>query len=338
MAFNTIHEVVMKMNMRKLMGGIVTGLAVMMVGGLFVGCGGDASVYPFGERERINGSHNDGKVHSAEESIDMLPGSSWKLAGFETYENGAVSMESIPDGLVYTITFGEDGRAGGMADCKGYSYAYELTEKGDDLTVAFTDPAPQIMVMCSNPEVDGRFYAGITGAEYLVSTGKSLRIYYGDEAGAVRHALYFVPAEQAEGSGAKPLEFVPFALVLHASSPYTLAPEGLNGEEKVWIDGDILHVRVAYSGGCEDHDFDLYADSDATLIDAAGQPAPQTLHLIHTMSAPDMCEAYITEVRQFDISPLKKKLVAEGLSSGTVTLTIQPLDGSPQSVTVDYRF
>ena len=50
-----------------------------------------------------------------------------------------------------------------------------------------------------------------------------------------------------------------------------------------------------------------------------------------------MCEAYISEVRAFDLTPLKEKLAGAGITSGVVELTILTLDGSGQSVEVEWR-
>ena len=307
----------------------------MMIGAVLAGCGGDAGVYPFGDRSRVGGDSND-QVLTAGESMEAIPGSSWKLAGFETYGEESVSMEPIPDNLVYTLTFGRDGRAGGMADCKGYDYAYELEVDEKDLKITFTDPAPQVMMMCSNEEVDGEFYRGLNSATWLVGSESTLRIYYPDAAGAITRALYFVPAEE-QAEEVRPIEFVPFALILHASNPYQLEHDDLgDGAKKVRIEGDILYAPVAYGGGCEEHHFNLYADSDAELVCENGQPCPQTLHLIHS-GEPDMCEAYISEVRAFDLTPLKEKLAGAGITSGVVELTILTLDGSGQSVEVEWR-
>ena len=314
----------------------VLGSLWVVMGVVFVGCGGDSGVYPFGDRSRVGGdSGEDGKVETAEESMNSIPGSTWKLAGFETYTRETVSMESLPEGLIYTLTFGRDGRAGGMADCKGYDYAYELTVDGKDLKILFTDPAPQVMMMCRDEEVDGEFYRGLASAAWVVRSKSTLRIFYPDAAGAMTRALYFVPAEE-EKADVSPIEFVPFALILHGSNPYQLEHDDLgNGAKKVRIEGDILYAPVAYGGGCEEHHFNLYADSDAELICENDQPCPQTLHLIHS-GEPDMCEAYISEERAFDLTPLKKKLADAGITSGVVPLTILTLDGSGQSVEVEW--
>jgi hypothetical protein len=308
----------------------------VVIGVVVGGCGGDSSVYPFGDRSRVGGDSSDGdKIHTAEESMNSIPGSAWKLAGFETYSRETVSMEALPEGLIYTLAFGRDGRAGGMADCKGYDYAYTLRIEDKDLGISFSDPAPQIMIMCSNEDVDGEFYRGLSSAAWIVSSESTLRIFYPDQSGAINRALYFVPAIDAKAE-VSPIEFVPFALILHGSNPYQLEHDDFgNGAKKVRIEGDTLYTPVAYGGGCEEHHFNLYADSDAELVCENNLPCPQTLHLIHS-GEPDMCEAYISEERAFNLAPLKEKLAVAGITTGTIQLTILTLDGNGQRVDVEW--
>ena len=67
-----------------------------------------------------------------------------------------------------------------------------------------------------------------------------------------------------------------------------------------FLDGDILTLRVAYSGGCSQHGFGLYWDG--TFLET-GIPSAN-IQLLHNSNG-DLCEAYIMEDLQFDISKLK---------------------------------
>ena len=64
------------------------------------------------------------------------------------------------------------------------------------------------------------------------------------------------------------------------------------------IVGDELHVDVGYSGGCEDHDFTLCFDS--IVLDTNFW----NLAIDHDAHG-DACEAFITETRKFDLTPLQ---------------------------------
>lgn len=61
-------------------------------------------------------------------------------------------------------------------------------------------------------------------------------------------------------------------------------------------DENNLIFEVAYGGGCETHDFDLYWSGEITTNQL-------TLQLVHD-AHDDLCEAYITETRSFELSPI----------------------------------
>ncbi|NKB70059.1 MAG: hypothetical protein GKR89_23550 [Candidatus Latescibacteria bacterium] len=67
------------------------------------------------------------------------------------------------------------------------------------------------------------------------------------------------------------------------------------------IDGYTLSVEVAYSGGCQYHDFQLWATPATTRSQPPGQP----LQLTHNANG-DACEAYLQETRRFDLAPLRQ--------------------------------
>ncbi len=68
--------------------------------------------------------------------------------------------------------------------------------------------------------------------------------------------------------------------------------------ENFYLDGNILHVQVAYAGGCKEHDFELYWDGtfEETRIPRVN------LNLVHDTT--DTCEAYIIKDLQFDLSEM----------------------------------
>jgi len=72
---------------------------------------------------------------------------------------------------------------------------------------------------------------------------------------------------------------------------------------EAYIDGDCLHIKLSYSGGCRTHTVDL-----ARILPECGTPPlpPPTFEIRHNSNG-DACEAYITKDYRFDLSPLKKE-------------------------------
>ena len=66
------------------------------------------------------------------------------------------------------------------------------------------------------------------------------------------------------------------------------------------IEGDVLTVMVGYSGGCEAHQFTLLVSLAATR----SIPPQHRLKLLHQSNG-DACEAYITSVLRFDLTPIR---------------------------------
>ena len=289
-----------------------------------VGC--DPSIWP------IHGGGGKGG-NPVGQDIATILGDTWKLTGFQERIGNALSFEEVPSGIEYTLIFGEDRRAGGMADCKAYSYAYRT--KPGERTIRFSEPAPQIAIVCDNHELEARFYNGIEGARNYMIDGEKLVLYYGSNG---EKALHFERIEKNVTGDVKPVEFVPFSLTLHHSRPYTLEYPTLGGgtgRERVRIENDILFAPVQYSGGCEDHDFDLFANEDPRVLPIGAGDYREDLHLIHS-SKPDMCEALVSEIRLFDLKPLRDFYRENGVTSGVIKLTIHTLDGSGETATVEY--
>ncbi|MEM9022707.1 MAG: hypothetical protein AAGB22_03135 [Bacteroidota bacterium] len=70
--------------------------------------------------------------------------------------------------------------------------------------------------------------------------------------------------------------------------------------EEANVIGDIMTVKVSYSGGCEKHAFTLYTNMEVT----GSRPAELGLFLHHD-NGNDRCEAWVTRSYQFDISQLR---------------------------------
>lgn len=98
------------------------------------------------------------------------------------------------------------------------------------------------------------------------------------------------------------------------------------------ISGDTLSATLAYSGGCEEHVFTLCWPEPAFM---ESEPVQAALE-IHHGGTPDPCEAYPTEVVDFDLTPLKEAWQdSYGATSGTIILHVRTRGGADS---VEYSF
>ena len=87
------------------------------------------------------------------------------------------------------------------------------------------------------------------------------------------------------------------------------------------VTGNVLTISVSYSGGCRSHEFVLTAAGSFQ----ESSPVQLPIVLTHEDNG-DPCEAYPTEQRRFDLTPVKERYqAAYGQDSGTVLLLLQPL-------------
>lgn len=70
---------------------------------------------------------------------------------------------------------------------------------------------------------------------------------------------------------------------------------------KLSIEGDILTINISYSGGCKDHEFNLYGN-EALM---KSMPPKKSLFLEH-LNNNDECEGWITQILKFDLTPIKE--------------------------------
>ncbi|NQU87746.1 MAG: hypothetical protein HQ541_18505 [Mariniphaga sp.] len=97
---------------------------------------------------------------------------------------------------------------------------------------------------------------------------------------------------------------------------------------EVYLDGDCLHVKLSYSGGCEDHTVDMARINPPCLT----PPLPPPTFEIRHDSKGDMCEAFITREFRFDMSPLKD----EGERTFVVYAVL--INGEVYNETFDYNW
>ncbi len=71
--------------------------------------------------------------------------------------------------------------------------------------------------------------------------------------------------------------------------------------DSAYVDGDFLMLQVSYSGGCRDHDFNLWRLPPNALI-----PPPIELALSHHANG-DACEAWITRWLVYSLVSLRER-------------------------------
>jgi hypothetical protein len=77
------------------------------------------------------------------------------------------------------------------------------------------------------------------------------------------------------------------------------------------MNGNLLSVFVAYGGGCQTHDFELFASG----ISDMSSPPEEKVYLKH-ISNSDKCRKLIFRELKFDVSALKRELPALKIALG----------------------
>jgi hypothetical protein len=96
---------------------------------------------------------------------------------------------------------------------------------------------------------------------------------------------------------------------------------------EAFVDGDCLHLKLSYSGGCREHTIDL-ARMNAWYTGSSTIP---TFEIRHNAND-DLCEAYFTKELRFDLTPLKLEGETE------FVLTAKLVDGSVYNKLFEYNY
>jgi len=105
--------------------------------------------------------------------------------------------------------------------------------------------------------------------------------------------------------------------------------------DTVFIVGDVMHLSIMHSGGCGDHDYELFFSPAAF---AESLPVQATLRPRHTDQG-DPCDAWLRKDLEFDLRPLAQQyLISYGALDCMVVHVSDDLSGAQtmQALTVTY--
>ena len=121
----------------------------------------------------------------------------------------------------------------------------------------------------------------------------------------------------------------PVPVVFGATADRQTDPFDLDAAE---VSDDILSIEVSYAGGCRNHVFVLTAATSFRRSD----PVQLPMVLTHDDND-DPCEAYPTENRRFNLTPIKERYRAVyGRDSGSVRLLLHPAPDSAQPLVYEF--
>jgi len=102
-----------------------------------------------------------------------------------------------------------------------------------------------------------------------------------------------------------------------------------------YIQGDTLEITLQYSGGCEEHKFSLIGTGEFLDLMQA-EPVQTSIFLSHNANN-DSCEAFITEVLFFNLTPLKdawQQLYQKDYE--TISIVISATNTKDNNVTLEF--
>lgn len=103
---------------------------------------------------------------------------------------------------------------------------------------------------------------------------------------------------------------------------------------EVSIDGDILTLNISYSGGCEEHDLQLFMSPSAFM---ESNPVQAALYLRHN-DHNDPCDAFITTDVRFNVRPIAEQYRRDYGDLDTIILNVfRYFEDTPSSaIQIDY--
>ncbi|MFH0762000.1 MAG: hypothetical protein V2A67_10910 [Bacteroidota bacterium] len=164
------------------------------------------------------------------------------------------------------------------------------------------------VVFMGAPEVDGCGWLILIDEEYYYPV--NLDDEYRIDSLAIQIKYYYDPIEYRCGRGGTRYPSI------RITASKTITPSvGILDEEdwdtvpmdrfvmdSAYVSGDNLYLQVSYSGGCSQHEFNLWKLPPGIVLD----PPPVELMLSHEDND-DMCEAWLTRWLVFSLKPIRER-------------------------------
>ena len=110
---------------------------------------------------------------NAKSGSDPLIGTTWQLTSIESMSPEEQPSTKIAEPSKYTVTFGEDGRAGFRVDCNRGNSTWKTNEGATDSGTMTFGPIALTRMMCPQPSDDAKVAAALGRVRsYLLSGGK----------------------------------------------------------------------------------------------------------------------------------------------------------------------
>ena len=132
------------------------------------------------------------------------------------------------------------------------------------------------------------------------------------------------------GCDAERLQLGPFDDQQNSNVSDHRLPDDLDSDafelNRARMDGSVLHLNVSYSGGCEEHIFNAYNTGQVMK----SLPPGLVLYIAHDGGG-DLCEAYLTEDVQIDLSWLITEM------GGPFWMNVAVLGSDSATIRVEYN-
>ncbi len=214
----------------------------------------------------------------------ILVSTSWQLFGHQ--DNRSMAPAPIPVNDKITLSFNTATEAYGGT---GFN-KYTVNWKADDKNIGFYNLF-STKVAVSGDSYEGDYFRIVSGAltYQLLDNGETLIISDSKE------SLYFHAPNSTPQDFKSIVQLTDFRVVRFQVDPFNL-------QTVRKIDETHIAINVQYSGGCAEHDFNVFADKNIQMHEEGDIAEIMITHDSHQ----DMCEAMATKELIIDVSPLLK--------------------------------
>lgn len=216
--------------------------------------------------------------------IHPLAGTSWQLAGIS--DHGGRMQHPVNE--VFTLKFDKQNGVGGQAACNTYGGNVRVDKENISFSNIMSTEAA-----CGEMSLDRIYFQALNSAQSYTYDFQSLVIFTASGINLYFHDATSTPPPPPFGGV---VHFTDFQVV-----DFHIDPFHVTALKK--IDETHISATVQFSGGCVEHEFNLFANENIQPGNATDFVQMMITHDAHG----DMCNAYLTKELVFDIAPLLKK-------------------------------